>query len=450
MTTPDPTGSVTRRRLRPWSEGSAATTPGTSGARQRTSSSASAATSSFSSSSSIYPLTPRGSTVLVRYSSSPFDYTLKDKIVVICSSLFFVGGVFWVPTVYACLVQKYRRIPPEQKRRRLIYGSLLATLSCLYLKGPHRHPTFGEKYAKVYEWSLWKSWMKFFAYEIVADNYDQVQHLLGNPRETAGDSAGDFASTGTTGEDSRLRQAILGISPHGVFPFGLAFAALSDSSSKVLGKFRAVVATATYLLPWVRDVLCWVRAVDASRPSVDRALRSGHRIGLAPGGIREMLTVNQTSSSSSSSSSSTSSASDEEYAIIRKGIFRMAAKHNAPIVPIYCFGSSMLLKRLKLPVWIEKLGLLLRMSLVVMFGQYGLPIPFRQRLMYVIGNPIYPTTSAGLSGGGGVRNDSLIDDQVVDDMYRKYCNELVRIFDRHKESYAAGWESKTLTILAES
>ena len=108
----------------------------------------------------------------------------------------------------------------------------------------------------------------------------------------------------------------------------------------------------------------------------------------------------------------------------------------------------MLLKRLKLPVWIEKLGLLLRMSLVVMFGQYGLPIPFRQRLMYVIGNPIYPTNSAG---GGDLTSDaSIIDDEVVDDMYRKYCNELVRIFDRHKESYAAGWESKKLTILAES
>jgi 1-acyl-sn-glycerol-3-phosphate acyltransferase len=131
---------------------------------------------------------------------------------------------------------------------------------------------------------------------------------------------------------------------------------------------------------------------------------------------------------------------NQEYAIIGKGIFRMAAKHNVPIIPIYCFGSSMLLRRLRLPEWIEKLGLLLRMSLVVMFGQYGLPIPFRQRLMYVIGNPIYPDAMRD--------SDSSTNEQVVADMYKRYCKELIRIFDRHKESYAAGWASKQLTILS--
>ena len=95
-----------------------------------------------------------------------------------------------------------------------MYGTFLATLTCLYLKGPHRHPTFGEKYAKVHDWSLWKSWMKFFAFEIVADNYDKVKHLLGNPTHDRRDSGGGIGTVGSNGVDSRLQQAILGMSVH--------------------------------------------------------------------------------------------------------------------------------------------------------------------------------------------------------------------------------------------
>ena len=73
--------------------------------------------------------------------------------------------------------------------------------------------------------------MKFFAYEIVADNYEQVQHLLGQPtltmveeeesptiRNTSSsrrrDGVGGVGATGTTasGDDSSsLRQVILGM-----------------------------------------------------------------------------------------------------------------------------------------------------------------------------------------------------------------------------------------------
>jgi 1-acyl-sn-glycerol-3-phosphate acyltransferase len=164
---------------------------------------------------------------------------------------------------------------------------------------------------------------------------------------------------------------------------------------------------------------------DASRPSVDQALKDGYRIGLAPGGIAEIFQTPE---------------SDKEYAIIRKGIFRLALKHQVPVIPIYCFGSSMLLRRLKLH-FIEKLSLMVRISLVVFFGKWGLPIPFRQRLLYVIGKPVHPPPPSAT-----VANNT---DQQVDMMYRQYCQELLRVFDRHKESYASGWEGKSLAILTE-
>eukprot|EP00533_Pseudo-nitzschia_delicatissima_P008406 CAMPEP_0116088820 /NCGR_PEP_ID=MMETSP0327-20121206/6077_1 /TAXON_ID=44447 /ORGANISM="Pseudo-nitzschia delicatissima, Strain B596" /LENGTH=365 /DNA_ID=CAMNT_0003579933 /DNA_START=130 /DNA_END=1224 /DNA_ORIENTATION=+ len=353
--------------------------------------------SRFKNRSSIYPLNPVGSKSVIRVSGDAL--TNYDRLVVGMSSLFFVGGVFWVPAVYAWLISRFRRIPTDQKRRRAICAALIFSLTTLYAIGPHRNPKMGER-VKVHKWGLWKSWMRFFAFEVVADEYDSIKDLV-------------------------HEQAILGISPHGIFPFGLAFAALSEQAAQAFGSFRAVVASATQLLPWVRDVLRWVNACDASKSSVDKALLNGDRLGLAPGGIAEILQDPDP---------------EHEYAIIGRGIFRMAAKHRLPIVPVYCFGSSMLLKRLKLPYFVEKLSLMLRMSLVLFFGQWGLPIPFRQRLLYVMGRPIYPQFPDDV-GGMTTMNSSNSDivNQAAELMYQQYGQELIRIFDRHKESYAAGW-----------
>ena len=104
----------------------------------------------------------------------------------------------------------------------------------------------------------------------------------------------------------------------------------------------------------------------------------------------------------------------------------MAVKHQVPIIPIYCFGSSMLLKRLKLPSFIEQLSLMLRVSLVVFFGKWGLPIPFRQRLLYVMGRPVYPPLPE--AGGAMTTTDtsSSIVNQRAELMYQQYGRELIR------------------------
>jgi hypothetical protein len=56
----------------------------------------------------------------------------------------------------------------------------------------------------------------------------------------------------------------------------------------------------------------------------------------------------------------------------------MAMKHKLPILPVYCFGSTKLLKRVQFPEIVQKISLMFRVSLVLFFGQFGLPIPFRQ------------------------------------------------------------------------
>lgn len=79
--------------------------------------------------------------------------------------------------------------------------------------------------------------MRFFALEIIADAETEYSREL------------------------LEKQAIVGVSPHGIFPFGLAFATLSEISAVAFGRIQPVVASATQLIPFVRDVLQWVRAM---------------------------------------------------------------------------------------------------------------------------------------------------------------------------------------------
>ena len=59
-------------------------------------------------------------------------------------------------------------------------------------------------------------------------------------------------------EEIRNEQAMLAFSPHGIFPFSIAFPALL---SQTMGTFRPVVASATAFLPIVRDFLSCLSAV---------------------------------------------------------------------------------------------------------------------------------------------------------------------------------------------
>jgi len=97
-------------------------------------------------------------------------------------------------------------------------------------------------------------------------------------------------------------------------------------------------------------------------------------------------------------------------------------------------------RRLELPA-VEQLSLILRISICIFYGVFGLPIPFRQRLSYVIGDPIFPPECIDAS------NTTDLDmEAATETMHARFCDELLRIFDRHKEAY--GWGHKSLVLLS--
>jgi Diacylglycerol acyltransferase len=166
---------------------------------------------------------------------------------------------------------------------------------------------------------------------------------------------------------------------------------------------------------------------DASKPAVEQALAQGDRIGIVPGGIAEIF----------EGYPKRGAHVDEEYAIVRQGFLRLALRHHVPVVPIYCFGATKMFRRWNVPI-LERLSTLWRASIVIFYGVCGLPIPFRQKLLYVIGNTIDPKTL--YTGNANADEQSM-----VDAMHKQFCSELVRIFERHKEAY--GWGHKSLKLI---
>jgi 2-acylglycerol O-acyltransferase 2 len=124
---------------------------------------------------------------------------------------------------------------------------------------------------------------------------------------------------------------------------------------------------------------------------------------------------------------------NEEYSIVRKGFLRLCVQHGVPVVPVYVFGATKMFRRLQLPL-LERLSRMIRLSVVVFFGAWGLPVPFRQRLSYVIGAPISPDQPCDGSA-----------EEQADKMQQRFCDELIRLFERHKEAY--GWGHKTLKLI---
>jgi Diacylglycerol acyltransferase len=398
--------------------------------------------------STLYPLHPSDTQVLVRISGS--DLTAWDRFLVSASSLLIVGSVLWVPALLVHVYRRWKRIPVENKRKRALYATLILSAIALYMFGPHRRAQVG-KWMRVRQWKLWDAWLRFIAFEVIAD----IQ-----PTAALGDHSSSSSSSTSSKSPSNMNVAdilhkirtnpsiLFAFVPHGIFPFGIAFGVLPEiAARRAFGYFRPVAATATRFFPIVSDLLQWVDVIDASRDNVHRALSSvssslssendanfRRRVGLVPGGIAEIF----------QGYPKPNTHPDEEYAIIRKGFLRMALQHNVAVVPVYCFGATKMMRRLQLPAIVEQLSNLYRISICIFYGVCGLPIPYRQRLLYIIGNPIVPPPSSASPSSSS--SSAVVEAAQVDEMHQQFCNELHRIFDRHKEAY--GWGHKSLQLIS--
>ncbi|KAL3806804.1 hypothetical protein ACHAXA_001086 [Cyclostephanos tholiformis] len=435
------------------------------------------------------PLLPRGVEIIVP--PPPHEAcTLVDRLLVYASSLIVVGSPIWF---YGGLIflyrrwRKYRALAHERsteddeydddeydeyddddeyengigdsrrrhrrRRRRRSgydalasrYGAALATIILLSIFGPHRRTRLGEMLG-ARRWRLWDAWLNYVGYTVLRDGGDDDDDL---DRDIVPLAMDDASARTSSSFDPLSSPAIYAFVPHGIFPFGLAFSCLPERGyDGTWGEFRPVVATATRLFPLVRTFIDWMGGVDASRRAVSRVLSSpttahqstsspgGRRLGISPGGIAEMFETYPKPGYHP----------NDEAALLRHrdGMFKLALRHHVPIVPVYCFGATKMFRRVQLPRFVETLSRALRISILLLYGRWGLPIPFRQRLMYVVGRTIWPPASSS-----SISDDQMMTgerfDCLVREMHDAFCDEIERIFYRNRSHY--GWENKTLRLV---
>jgi 1-acyl-sn-glycerol-3-phosphate acyltransferase len=223
-----------------------------------------------------------------------------------------------------------------------------------------------------------------------------------------------------------LRPQILVAPPHGVFPYGNLLAMLVWPS--LTGHhFIGLAASMALRVPVFKQILRGMGVVDASRQTARKALEQfPFTIGISTGGVAEVFENNKS----------------DECVILRErvGLIKLAIRTGADLVPCYIFGNTKLLS-----CWhgdgipgaqtlLEKLSRKIGFALILFYGRFGLPIPYRLPVLAVKGKPI-PTWMYQCEEPS---------DKVIEQVQTELIKEMDYIFNAYKHLY--GWEDKRLII----
>lgn len=119
----------------------------------------------------------------------------------------------------------------------------------------------------------------------------------------------------------------------------------------------------------------------------------------------------------------------------RKGFVRIAIEHGADILPVYMFGASRLMNFG--PSWLMNFARKLRMSIGVLYGAWGTPIPHRVPLRMAVGVPV-PV------GPAMHRGDPRFEAQ-VEAVHAAVVEAIKKVYYRHRVDY--GWGDRELVIV---
>ncbi|CAM9804363.1 unnamed protein product [Phaeothamnion confervicola] len=314
------------------------------------------------------------------------DDDLLTSPLVTAASLLLIGSFFWFP---AGLYWFYRKKCTTRTRKIAFVVALVILLGAPL--------PVDRRLTKLW---IWERFLRYFKARVVPPN-----------------------------DSGKLTQALFAVIPHGIFPFGIAMTALTSFNAEHFLKARPVVASAITFTPLVGHILRAIGAVPASPPAVTAALRSGLSLCLAPGGIAEIFWGWPRPGCDR----------NKEYALLRdrKGFVRRAVEAGVPLVPVYVFGISDTFKRVPLPGLFETLSRFLKASIVLFYGSWGLPVPFRIPVHLAMGVPILPDPGRVPGSPAGPAE--------VDSVHARFCEAVVALFERHKAEY--GWGDRQLEIV---
>ncbi|CAD6588447.1 MAG: diacylglycerol O-acyltransferase 1 [Tremellales sp. Tagirdzhanova-0007] len=232
------------------------------------------------------------------------------------------------------------------------------------------------------------------------------------------------------------RPYLFGYHPHGIIGIG-AFATFATEATKFSELFPGIkphllTLESNFKLPFYRDVLLLLGVCSVSKISCANilSLGPGNAIAIVVGGAAESLSAHPGTADLTLKK--------------RFGFIKMAIRAGADLVPVFSFGENDIYDQLanskgsmvyKLQ---KRFQQAFGFTLPLFYGRgifnynYGF-MPFRHPIVSVVGSPIrvqkHPTPS----------------DEMVQEFQQMYIDELLHIWDKYKDVYAAH-RTKELTL----
>jgi 2-acylglycerol O-acyltransferase 2 len=189
---------------------------------------------------------------------------------------------------------------------------------------------------------------------------------------------------------------------------------------KMLAKLRVegAIASVLFRIPFLRQICHWFGARPATHKNMNKVLGSGHSVGLMAGGIAEIFLANRHT--------------EKIYLKKRKGFIKLALEHGAALVPVYYFGNTQLFD-FSANRTLSKISRQFRMSLLVYFGRWYLPVPYQEQITMIIGSPIEVPHIASPT------------DAQVDEYHQKFVEAISEMYTRYAP--VVGWHDKPLVVV---
>lgn len=195
------------------------------------------------------------------------------------------------------------------------------------------------------------------------------------------------------------RQALMVNHPHGQFLIGPLFVHAVDAMRRESAWNGVWVAAAdvVFKVPFFRELVLLVQGRSASLRMVDGLLAEGKTVNIFPGGIHEQL--------------ATDAEQERCFFAPKLGFIREAIKHGVPLQPVYNFGEN---QQFHVPRW-------MRRAMQATGVPMGFPRFGRQEILVQPGRPVEVGPPELEPSEARVR-----------EIFRRYCAELLRLFDAHK------------------
>lgn len=222
-------------------------------------------------------------------------------------------------------------------------------------------------------------------------------------------------------DNNNDKRYILGLHPHGLFPFGSIGCLTQPHDMETIRQTMPIllsrrlnsgIASFALYMPFIREIFLWLGAIDCSRPILKRCLREGHSIAVFIGGAQEAQYSGRGSTT----------------LIINKrnGIFRLALETGAKLVPVYTFDNNNIYRSYS---W-DFFGIF---NLVKVITGMWFPRGYfefrRHRFTAVIGKPVEINDIIKHEDQDPYEN---ITDDMVAVLKTRYIESLTELFDRYK------------------